>query len=78
MGLIKLIILVVLILAIMAFWRRLKAWQAANRPTNAQPERPQLMVRCAHCQLHLPQSQAVRAGDHWYCCPEHRDAAAQH
>jgi len=35
---------------------------------------PALMVRCAQCQLHLPQDQALRAVDRWYCCDAHRAA----
>jgi uncharacterized protein len=33
------------------------------------------MVRCAHCGVHLPRSESIRAGDKFYCCAEHRDAA---
>jgi uncharacterized protein len=32
------------------------------------------MVRCAHCGVHLPRSESIRAGDKFYCCAEHRDA----
>lgn len=74
MGLIKLIILIILVVACLTLWQRIKAWQAANRTPPADPVRPQLMVRCNRCQVHLPQDQALRAGDHWYCCREHRDA----
>ena len=30
------------------------------------------MVVCAHCQLHLPESDSLRAGDDYYCCEAHR------
>jgi uncharacterized protein len=33
------------------------------------------MVRCAHCGLHLPESEAVRGSDaHDYCSPDHLSA----
>jgi len=36
---------------------------------------PQAMVRCGHCGLHLPQSDALPApagrADRHYCCAEH-------
>jgi uncharacterized protein len=32
------------------------------------------MVRCARCGVHLPQRDAVRGADGWYCSNEHRKA----
>ncbi|SDT93911.1 PP0621 family protein [Halopseudomonas salegens] len=74
MGLIKLIILIILIVACLTLWRRIQAWHAANQAPSADPTKPPLMVRCQHCQLHLPQDQALQSGEYWYCCHEHRDA----
>ncbi len=36
--------------------------------------RGELMVRCAHCGVHLPQSDAVSVGALHYCSGAHRDA----
>ncbi len=33
------------------------------------------MVRCEYCDTHVPQSQAVFAGKHAFCCEAHRAAA---
>lgn len=30
------------------------------------------MVACAHCGLHVPESEGVRGGGSFYCCDEHR------
>ena len=30
------------------------------------------MVACAHCGLHVPESEAVRGGGSVFCCDEHR------
>jgi uncharacterized protein len=35
---------------------------------------PEAMVDCAACGLHFPASEAVRDGEHVYCCAAHRDA----
>jgi uncharacterized protein len=35
------------------------------------------MVRCTHCGLHVPASEAIAAGDRWYCCEAHRAADAR-
>lgn len=31
------------------------------------------MVRCAHCGVYLPEDEAIRSGDRFYCSAEHRD-----
>lgn len=31
------------------------------------------MVRCAHCGVHLPVSESLRADGKTYCCAAHRD-----
>lgn len=30
------------------------------------------MVLCAHCGVHLPESECLRSGEHCYCCEAHR------
>jgi uncharacterized protein len=32
------------------------------------------MVRCAHCGMHLPKGESVRADGRDFCSAEHRDA----
>ena len=32
------------------------------------------MVRCAHCNVHLPKSESIMARGQFFCCAEHRDA----
>jgi uncharacterized protein len=36
------------------------------------------MVRCAQCGLHLPRSEGVASGDHFYCSPDHRRLHQSH
>ncbi|MFQ5643883.1 MAG: PP0621 family protein [Thiogranum sp.] len=31
------------------------------------------MVRCARCGTFTPRNEAVREGDRYYCCSQHRD-----
>ena len=53
-------------------------------PAQAATDAPQAMVTCAHCSLHLPQSEALLAapaqgGDPagpFFCSPEHRERHA--
>jgi uncharacterized protein len=72
MGLIKLMILAAILWFALRLWRRLQGQQQPADRTPADCTAP-VMVRCARCQIHLPQSLALRAGNNWYCCTEHRD-----
>ncbi|POB05120.1 PP0621 family protein [Halopseudomonas oceani] len=73
MGLIKLIILAALVWAALRFWRALQQQRTPQHSSQQPQTDAPVMVRCAQCQVHLPQSRALRAGDQWYCCAEHRD-----
>jgi uncharacterized protein len=51
-----------------------KAARAQRQP--AAPAAPKAMLRCAHCGLHLPASDALGGpGDAVYCSAAHREAA---
>jgi len=70
-GLIRIAILV--ILAVLAY-RLIKRWLASLPRESAKPGKEQIgqMVRCHYCGLHIPQDEALRADNHWYCNQEHR------
>jgi uncharacterized protein len=56
---------------------RERAAKAQRAPTPVGP--PKAMVRCAHCGLHLPATDAIagpsNSGSAVYCSTAHRDAA---
>ncbi|MDR2240250.1 MAG: hypothetical protein LBE33_07405 [Zoogloeaceae bacterium] len=37
-----------------------------------QPRSPERMVACAHCGVHLPESEAIEGEDGQFCSEEHR------
>ena len=45
-----------------------------ERPRAAPPAVPQIMLRCAHCGMHLPSGEAIQADGRPYCSIAHRDA----
>lgn len=47
----------------------------ARRRSLNEPER---MVACAHCGVHVPESEVVREGEAVYCCEEHRRLGVRH
>jgi uncharacterized protein len=48
---------------------------AKAQRTPAPPGPPQAMVRCAHCGLHLPATDAIAGPGGAYCSTAHREAA---
>lgn len=52
----------------------IRAYQRSlNKPT-APPRGPVVedMVKCAHCGVNLPRSEAIYSGGDFFCTPEHR------
>lgn len=68
-----------LIIFIGVVWLGIRLLKAFNRKklesqqqTPQGNERPQQMVQCRYCNLHLPQNDAVKHESLWFCCHEHR------
>ena len=72
MGLFRVLFWIALIAAAFWLWRRF----TRSRSTTSSP-RPQAepMVRCAHCQVHLPQHLALQQDNQWYCSQAHLEQA---
>lgn len=59
------------------FWWLLRRMAAAHRQRRKPSEKePESMVTCAYCGVNQPVSESLRVGERYYCCPEHRHAAA--
>lgn len=75
----KFLIWIVVILAVLMVARVLSFAKAKRQPPlNPQPQNtrfqknaPEPMVRCAHCGIHLPRSQALMSNHHTWCSLEH-------
>ena len=60
------------------FWWLLRR-MAAARPTRHERRtvrEPERMVTCAYCGVNQPVSESLQVDGRYYCCPEHRRAAA--
>lgn len=71
MGFIRLLI----VLAIGYFiWLNIKTFMRKQEMKGVNRERsgPIPIVRCDQCQLHLPETEAINDGSHWFCNTEHR------
>ncbi|WP_227370293.1 PP0621 family protein [Halomonas sp. M20] len=70
---IRLIIFVVLFWAGLKLYRMYREWQLERDTDQSRRLDDGQMVRCSYCRVHLPENDAVRQGDQWFCSPEHRD-----
>lgn len=72
MGLFRLLIIIFLIWLAYYFVRRLlKASQ--NKATRDNPRKLENMVQCARCGLHVPEQEAIKSHERYYCSAAHRD-----
>lgn len=82
----KLLLWILIVLAALTVWRIINARAAARMrdEQRAKSERPaaprgggnpvlpaETMVRCAHCGIHLPRSEALLTDGRTWCGPEH-------
>ncbi|NOT17818.1 MAG: hypothetical protein HOP20_07115 [Sulfuriferula sp.] len=64
----KLLLLLLVGGALYWWWRK-----PAPRQTKPRVKPTENMVRCAHCGVHLPQSEAVSGTGVWFCSALHHD-----
>lgn len=63
-------LLILIALCAAAWW----LWRSFTRPKKPSPPaspQAQPMVRCAHCGVHVPQSEALAHDNRWYCSRAH-------
>ncbi|AZF03567.1 MULTISPECIES: PP0621 family protein [unclassified Pseudomonas] len=65
----RLLFWIAVIAAAVWLWRKFKSPAASQRRTG-EPDAA-LMVRCAHCGVHVPQDRALSSGQAWYCTQAH-------
>jgi uncharacterized protein len=70
----KLLLILLLVVLVGCWIARARAPHAprGQRRRGAAPARPEQIVACAHCGLHLPRAEAVRGAAGYYCSEAHR------
>lgn len=68
---IRLIFWIAIVFAVLWLWRKIKPTPRPSAQAGA--EQALLMVRCAQCGVHLPQTRALSRAPHWYCSQAHLD-----
>lgn len=71
MGLSRVLFVTLLVVAGWWLWKNL-----LSRPKKHPADPPQAlpMVRCQHCRVHLPRTEAIRHNGSWYCNEQHAHA----
>ncbi|HLW05179.1 MAG TPA: PP0621 family protein [Azoarcus sp.] len=72
-------VLLILILLVIVYWwarRALDERRRRNKPMR-RPVKGERMLACAHCGLHVPESEALKAEGRFYCSEQHRRLGVQ-
>ncbi|MGD8546573.1 MAG: PP0621 family protein [Thiohalophilus sp.] len=70
-GLLRLIVLALLIWLIIRLYQRFKSLGKQDGTRKEQPRPIENMVRCAQCGTHIPEKEALREDDRYYCSRAH-------
>lgn len=74
------LLIVRLVVFVLLFWAGFRIWQywqnhqitSNNNQLDKNADGSETMVRCEECKVHLPQGSAIKAGEYYFCCPEHQ------
>jgi uncharacterized protein len=62
------------VIGLVLWWLKMQRRDRNKNPDDVNhAQKAQHMVRCAHCDLHLPQSDALEGSLGFYCSTAHRD-----
>jgi uncharacterized protein len=64
--------ILLIFLVALAYWLFAGGRRAADPRRQSQPHQPERMVKCAYCQLRVPEGESQLAAGKYYCCDEHR------
>lgn len=67
----KILLLVAIVFVVMAIIRTYQR-SLSRPPASGRSPEVEDMVKCAHCGVNLPRSEAIYSGGDFYCTPEHR------
>lgn len=69
-------LLFILIIVALVYWLLTSSRRAPPR-RDEPPARPQDMVSCAYCGVHLPKSESILKEGKYYCCTAHSQGRAE-
>lgn len=70
-GVFKILLLIAIGFVVLALFRAYQ--RSLGQPSSSTREKTvEDMVKCAHCGVNLPRSEAIYSGGNFFCTPEHR------
>ena len=69
MNLIRIIVIALIIYLLIQIFKR---WQANKKPS-IKATKETKMVKCKQCKLHIPENEAIKKGENFFCSQEHLD-----
>ena len=72
--LIRLVLIFFALWLIIRYIKRALDTPSPRPPSPDTPERVSAMLKCKQCGVYVPQSEATRRGDNFYCSSEHAEA----
>lgn len=70
----RLLILAIIVVFVVYFVKR-KLQSGQQNPQAPKPSTNEKMVKCAHCGVHVPVSEALLLNDAYYCSDAHKPRA---
>lgn len=67
---IKILLLIAAVFVVVALLRTYQ--RSIARPSSSTKDKVEDMVKCAHCGVNLPRSEAIYSGGNFFCTPEHQ------
>lgn len=68
---IKILLLIAAVFVVVALLRTYQR-SIGRPPASPVKDKVEDMVKCAHCGVNLPRSEAIYSGGDFYCTPEHQ------
>ena len=70
MGILRLVIFIVFVIAVIWVWKRISKPTLGSTTSTRSIE----SVRCAYCDVHIDQAKAILYRSEWFCNESHRNA----
>lgn len=72
MNLIRLLVIAAIIWLILRIFKNWQEKNAISKKNSTKNSQIKNMVQCSKCGVHLPEQEALKSDNQFYCCEEHK------
>jgi uncharacterized protein len=73
-GMVRIVLIICLICLLFVIIQKLRqSWQVRQKPSVTRKQ----MIQCVVCSIYLPKDDALRKGDHYFCCADHMETESK-